>query len=155
MRFTGCIDAKTDEKGRVFVPSVFRKILQKEEEEGLVLRRDLFEKCLVLYPKSVWDAQVDSVRARTNPFDRHQREGLRLFTADAESITLDSGGRMLIPRRYMEHAGIKSDVRFIGVDNTIEIWSKPAAEGLLSDPDRVANILEEMMKSPASGSSGE
>ena len=147
MRFTGSIDAKTDEKGRVFVPSVFRKILQKEEEDGLVLRRDLFENCLVLYPKSVWDAQVDSVRARTNPFDRHQRLGMRLFTADAENITLDSGGRMLIPRRYLEHAGIKSDVRFIGVDDTIEIWSKQAAEGLLSDPDKVANILEEMMKS--------
>jgi MraZ protein len=147
MRFTGSIDAKTDEKGRVFVPSVFRKILQKEEE-SLVLRRDIFENCLVLYPKSVWDAQVDAVRARTNPFDRRQRQGMRLFTSDAENITLDSGGRMLIPRRYMEHAGIKSDVRFIGVDNTIEIWSRQAAEALLSDPEEVANVLEEMMKDP-------
>ena len=149
MRFTGSIDAKTDEKGRVFVPSVFRKILQKEAEEGLVLRRDIFEHCLVLYPKSVWDAQVNAVRARTNLFNRHQRQGLRLFTADAENITLDSGGRMLIPRRYLEHAGIKSDVRFIGVDDTIEIWSKQAAEDLLSNPDEVADILEEMMNDPA------
>ncbi|MBP3711212.1 MAG: division/cell wall cluster transcriptional repressor MraZ [Bacteroidaceae bacterium] len=145
MRFTGSIDAKTDEKGRVFVPSVFRKILQKEEEEGLVLRRDLFVNCLVLYPKSVWDAQVDTIRARTNLFNRQQREALRLFTADAENVTLDSGGRMLIPRRYLEHAGIKSDVRFIGVDDTIEIWSKSAAEDLLSDPEKVGSILEEMM----------
>ena len=145
MRFTGSIDAKTDEKGRVFVPSVFRKILQKEEEEGLVLRRDLFVNCLVLYPKSVWDAQVDTIRARTNLFNRQQREALRLFTADAENVTLASGGRMLIPRRYLEHAGIKSDVRFIGVDDTIEIWSKSAAEDLLSDPEKVGSILEEMM----------
>lgn len=146
MRFTGSIDAKTDEKGRVFVPSTFRKILQKEGEEGLVLRRDLFENCLVLYPKSVWDAQVDAVRERTNLFDRRQRQGLRLFMADAEDITLDSGGRMLIPRRYMEHAGIKGDVRFIGVDNTIEIWSRQAADGLLDNPEEVAGILEEMMR---------
>ena len=146
MRFTGTIDAKTDEKGRVFVPSQFRKILQREEEEGLVLRRDIFEHCLVLYPKSVWDEQVDAVRARTNTFDRHQRQGLRLFTADAEEITLDSGGRMLIPRRYLEHAGIKNDVRFIGVDDTIEIWSKQAAENLFANPDEVGDILEDMMK---------
>lgn len=146
MRFTGSIDAKTDEKGRVFVPSTFRKILQKEGEEGLVLRRDIYENCLVLYPKSVWDAQVDAVRERTNMFDRRQRQGLRLFMADAENITLDSGGRMLIPRRYMEHAGIKGDVRFIGVDNTIEIWSRQAAEDLLGNPDEVAGILEEMMR---------
>ena len=148
MRFTGSIDAKADEKGRVFVPSIFRKVLQKEDEEGLVLRTDLFEKCLVLYPRSVWDAQVDALRARTNPFDRRQRQGRRYFTADAENITLDSGGRMLIPRRYMEYAGIKNDVRFIGVDDTIEIWSREAADALLSTPEEVANVLEEMMREP-------
>ena len=146
MQFTGSIDARTDEKGRIFVPSAFRKILQKEGEEGLVLRRDLFEPCLVLYPKSVWDARVDDVRARTNPFDRHQRQGLRLFMADAECITLDSGGRMLVPRRYMEYAGITADVRFIGVDNTIEIWSRQAADSLLDNPAEAADLLEEMMR---------
>ena len=50
MRFTGSIDAKVDEKGRVFVPSSFRKILQREDAAGLVLRRDVFQRCLVLYP---------------------------------------------------------------------------------------------------------
>jgi MraZ protein len=145
MRFTGSIDAKTDEKGRVFVPSVFRKILHKEDENELVLRRDLFENCLVLYPKRVWDAQVDSVKARTNPFDRKQRLGLRLFMADAENITPDSGGRILIPRRYLEHAGIKSDVRFIGVDDVIEIWNRASADELLSDPEKVGDLLEDMM----------
>lgn len=146
MRFTGSIDAKTDEKGRVFVPSVFRKILQKEEEEGLVLRRDLFEPCLVLYPKSVWDARVDAIRAHTNPFDRRQQQALRLFTVDAENITLDSSGRMLIPRRYLEHAGIKNDVRFNGMDEVIEIWSKQAAEALEEKQKEAGNILEDMMR---------
>jgi len=148
MRFTGIIDAKTDEKGRVFVPSVFRKVLKDEGEKELILRRDLFENSLVLYPKSVWNVMVDAVRARTNHFDRRQREGLRLFTADAESITLDSGGRMLIPRRYLEHAGIKNDVRFMGIDDTIEIWSKEAAEALQSKVKEAADILEEMMRTP-------
>jgi len=32
------------------------------------------------------------------------------------------------------------------VDDTIEIWSKQAAEGLLGNPEEVANVLEEMMK---------
>ena len=146
MIFIGSIDAKTDEKGRVFVPSVFRKALQKEGEEELVLRRDIFENCLVLYPKSVWNARVDAIRARTNPFDRQQQQGLRLFTADAENITLDSNGRILIPRRYLEPAGIKNEVRFNGMYDTIEIWSKQAAEELLSKPEEVGKILEEMMK---------
>ena len=145
MRFTGNIDAKTDEKGRVFLPSIFRKVMRSEDEEGLVLRRDLFVKCLVLYPKKVWEAQVDAIRARTNPFDRRQREVLRLFTADAENITLDSGGRMLIPRRYLEYAEIKGEVRFIGVDDVIEIWNRASADELLRDPEKVGDLLEDMM----------
>jgi DNA-binding transcriptional regulator/RsmH inhibitor MraZ len=36
-------------------------------------------------------------------------------------------------------------VRFIGVDNTIEVWSRQAAEALLSEPDTLADNLEEMM----------
>lgn len=145
MRFTGNIDAKVDEKGRVFVPSSFRKILQKEEAQGLVLRRDVFQSCLVLYPQTVWDAQVDAITARTNMFDRKGRDALRKFVAGAEAITLDSGGRMLIPRRYMEEAGIQNDVRFIGVDNVIELWSKQKAESLLSESADLGDDLENMM----------
>ncbi len=145
MRFTGNIDAKVDEKGRVFVPCSFRKILQKGETQGLIMRRDIFQRCLVLYPQEVWDAQVDAIKGRTNMFDRQGRDSLRRFVAGAESISLDSGGRMLIPRRYLEETGIQNEVRFIGVDDTIEIWSRKAAETLLSEPEILADNLETMM----------
>ena len=46
MRFLGNIEAKTDAKGRAFLPSVFRKVLQASGEENLVLRRDVFQPCL-------------------------------------------------------------------------------------------------------------
>ena len=145
MRFTGNIDAKVDEKGRVFVPSSFRKILQKGDTNGLILRRDVFQHCLVLYPQNVWDAQVDAITARTNMFDRTGRDALRRFVAGAESITLDSGGRMLIPKRYLEDANIQNEVRFIGVDDTIEIWNRQAADALLNDPEELAASLENLM----------
>ncbi len=145
MRFTGNIDAKVDEKGRVFVPSSFRKILQKEDEQGLIMRHDIFQDCLVLYPQKVWDRQVDAITAKTNMFDRNGRNALRWFVAGAEAVTLDSGGRMLIPKRYLEETGIQNDVRFIGVDNTIEIWSKQKAEALNSQSEEMAVSLEVLM----------
>jgi MraZ protein len=148
MRFTGNIDAKVDEKGRVFVPSCFRKILQKEEEQGLILRRDVFQRCLTLFPVQIWNEQVDAITARTNMFDRNGRNALRQFVAGAEAVTLDSGGRILIPKRYLEEANIKNDVRFIGLDNVIEIWNRQDAEALRSQPEALANCLEEMMNTP-------
>lgn len=144
MRFTGNIDAKTDQKGRVFLPAVFRRILN-QQAEGLVLRRDVFQKCLVLYPLSVWDELVDSITQHTSPFDRKGRENLRRFVADSESISMDSDGRILIPKRYLQNAGIEQEVRFIGMDNTIEIWNRQAAEALLSDTDGFAEDMEKMM----------
>ena len=148
MRFTGNIDAKVDEKGRVFVPSCFRKILQREEEQGLILRRDVFQRCLTLFPVQIWNEQVEAITARTNMFDRNGRNALRQFVAGAEAVTLDSGGRILIPKRYLEEANIKNDVRFIGLDNVIEIWNRQDAEALRSQPEALANCLEEMMNTP-------
>lgn len=145
MRFTGSIDAKVDEKGRVFVPSNFRKILQKEQVEALILRKDVFQQCLVLFPSEVWNAQVDVISSRTNMFSREGRDALRKFVAGAENVSLDSGGRILIPKRLLEEAGIKNEVRFIGIDNTIEIWNKHAADQLLKETDGLGNSLETMI----------
>ena len=62
MRFVGDFQAKTDAKGRVFLPAAFRKILEAEGELELVLRRDVFQHCLVLYPESVWNQQLDELK---------------------------------------------------------------------------------------------
>lgn len=145
MRFTGNFDAKTDSKGRVFLPASFRKVLSANSVEGLILRRDVFQQCLVLYPQEVWDSMVDDITAHTHPFDRRGRENLRRFVADSESLSLDSDGRVLIPRRYLEAAGISAEVRFIGMDNTIEIWNRQAAEEMLSSTEEFADSIENMM----------
>ena len=119
MRFTGNIDAKTDEKGRVFIPATFRKQLQQANLEGLILRKDIFQQCLVLYPESVWDSMVDAIVQRTTPFDSKGRAAMRGFVAGAEKISIDGNGRILIPRRYLESADIQGEVRFIGMDDSI------------------------------------
>ncbi|MBR6015818.1 MAG: cell division/cell wall cluster transcriptional repressor MraZ, partial [Prevotella sp.] len=74
MRFLGNIEAKTDAKGRVFLPAVFRKVLQSSGEESLVLRKDVFQSCLVLYPESVWNEQMDTLRQRLSRWNAlHQQ----------------------------------------------------------------------------------
>ncbi len=145
MRFTGNTDAKADAKGRLFLPAGFRKILQQVGDERLILRRDVFQQCLVLWPESVWNVQVDMLAARAGTWNRGGRDVLRRFVADAETVTLDANGRLLVPKRYLLWAGIETDVRFIGVDNTIEIWAKQAADSLLESPDELAEALESMM----------
>ena len=129
IQFLGNIEARTDAKGRIFLPSVFRKQLQAASEERLVLRKDVFQDCLVLYPESVWFATQKQLRQRLNRWNARQQAVFRQFVSDAEIVTPDANGRILIPRRYLQMAGIQSDVRFIGMDNTIEIWAKELGKG--------------------------
>ena len=145
MRFTGNIDAKVDEKGRVFIPASFRKVLQLSNLDSLILRKDVFQRCLVLYPKAVWNSMVDSIALRTNTFDRKGRESLRAFVAGAEKISIDGNGRILIPRRYLDSADIQNEVRFLGMDNSIEIWSRQKIDELLSNTESFAENLEQLM----------
>ena len=62
-----------------------------------------------------------------NKWNAKQQMIFRQFVSDAEVMTPDGNGRILLPKRYLQMAGIQSDVRFIGVDNTIEIWAKERA----------------------------
>lgn len=123
MRFLGNIEAKIDSKGRVFLPAVFRKALQASGEEGLVLRKDVFQPCLTLYPQSVWDEQMDTLRSRLNRWNAAHQQIFRQFVSDAEMLSVDGSGRVLLPRRYTAMADIGQEVKFIGMGDTIEVWS--------------------------------
>lgn len=123
MRFLGNIEAKTDQKGRVFLPSVFRKELQTSGEERLVMRKDVHQKCLVLYPESAWNRRMDEMFMKADEWDATEKEVLRTYMKGAEVLTLDGSGRILIPNRYLEWAGIGQTASFIGMNDTIEIWA--------------------------------
>lgn len=57
----------------------------------------------------------------------------------------DGNGRILLPKRYLQMAGIQSEVRFIGVDNTIEIWAKERAEQPFMDPEEFSEALQDIL----------
>lgn len=145
MRFLGNIEAKTDAKGRAFLPSAFRRTLQAAGEESLMLRKDIFQDCLVLYPQSVWNEQEDALRKRLSRWNKQQQHIFRQFVREAIEVKLDGNGRFLIPKRYLSMAEIDQDIVFIGVGNTIEIWSgKNAAEPFVDD-ETFSKTIEELM----------
>ena len=145
MRFIGSIEAKTDSKGRAFLPVVFRKALQVSGEETLIMRKDVFQHCLVLYPLSVWNGMVDNLHSRLNRWNKRDQQIFRQFVSDLVSSTLDGNGRFLIPRAYLEWARIDDQqIRFIGMDDCIEIGSQGNDEAEMT-PDDFSQALEEVM----------
>jgi MraZ protein len=145
MRFLGNIEAKIDTKGRAFLPATFRKVLQAGGEQRLVLRKDVFQPCLVLYPESVWNGQMDLMRSKLNRWNKQQQEVFRKFVSEVEVLTLDGNGRFLIPKRYQRMADIEQDIKFTGMGDTIEIWNVQKAEEQQMTAEEFGQALEELM----------
>ena len=148
MRFLGDVEAKTDMKGRAFLPAVFRKVLQASGQENLIMRKDIFQDCLVLYPESVWNEQMDTLRQRLNRFNAAHQRIFRQFVSEVEMLTLDGNGRFLIPKRYMQAAGIQQTVKFIGMGDTIEIWAAEKIEASQMGGEEFGQALEDIMNTP-------
>ncbi len=62
-----------------------------------------------------------------------------------ELLTLDGNGRFLIPKRYLRMAEIEQDIKFVGMDDTIEIWSGAKVDDSQMSPEDFGNALEELM----------
>jgi MraZ protein len=145
MRFLGNIEAKTDAKGRAFLPAVFRKVLQASGEENLVLRKDIFQQCLVLFPESVWNQRVDLLKSQLKQWKPAHQQILRQFVSEAEVVSLDGNGRFLISKRLQRAAALEQDLQFIGVDDTIEIWSPQHLKESLKTDEEFGAELENIM----------
>lgn len=152
-RFLGNIEAKLDAKGRVFIPAPFRKKLAPSAPEAggerenctVVLRKDIYQPCIVLYPEDVWEAEMDRLASRLNPYNATHRMLLRQFVAEAEQAVLDPNGRILISRRMLQSAGLAERVRFIGMGETIELWDAETTSTPFLNPEEMTQKMNEIL----------
>ena len=127
MSFRGQFPVRLDAKNRAFMPAGFRRILQQSGVQTLVVRKDYFENCLVVYPASQWEDEISRVRAKLNRFDGDQQMVYRKLVSEAQEVQLDSNGRLLLPQPLLDKVGIKQDALFVGMEQTIEIWAPDIA----------------------------
>jgi len=142
--FIGEFDCKLDLKGRLMLPSGLRKQLSPEANQSFVVNRG-FEQCLVLYPKNDWD-RISAEVNQLNQYVKKNREFIRYFYRGATELSLDSAGRILLPKRLQTYGEIEKEVVLFGYSDRIEIWDKDKYENLLTDePEDFANLAEEVM----------
>ena len=110
-----------------------------------MLRKDVYQDCLVIYPEESWIEQLNLLRSRLDKWNAKHQMIFRQFVADVEELGIDSNGRILLPKRYMNMANIKQEVRFIGMDDTIEIWAKEKVEKPFMTPEEFGEELEKIM----------
>jgi MraZ protein len=142
--FLGKIDAKLDAKGRVFVPSVFRKVLSEDERERIVVRMEADEKYLLVYPESVWNKQVLDLQSKLNEWDPEDQMLLMQFVGDAEVLEFDAQGRVLLPKRLQMRMGLESEVVFVGMVDRIAMWNKSMYEEQFAVKAKLSERLKQL-----------
>lgn len=106
-----------DEKGRLIIPAKFRADLVS----GLVVTRGI-DRCLSIFPMDEWARLAEQVSALPIT-DRRARAFRRLVFASASDSMLDKQGRLLIPPRLREYAGLDGEVVVTGLNTYIEVWN--------------------------------
>ena len=143
--FIGDYTCKADVKGRIILPMAFKKQMPVDARDQFVVRKDIFENCLVLYSIEDWNRQLEKIRKRINPYNREHNMFLRNFFKGTAELTLDNSNRMLIPKRLLDLIGAERDVVLAGQDGRIEIWAADAYSKLDMPADDFANLAEKLM----------
>lgn len=143
--FIGNIEARLDEKGRMFIPASYRRILAEEESKRVVMRRDPDNECIVIYPESVWNQRVEQLNTELDEWNPDDQMLLMQFVADAEYLEPDSQGRILLQKRNLQQIGATSDLLIVGMMNRFAVWDKETFLKKRIDQRQFASLLRERM----------
>ncbi len=143
--FIGDYACKVDVKGRIILPMTFKKQMPASAQDHFVVRKDIFENCLVLYSIDDWNRQLEKIRKRINPYNREHNMFLRNFFKGTAELVLDNNNRMLIPKRLLELIDAERDVVLAGQDGRIEIWAANVYDKIEMPADDFADLAEKLM----------
>lgn len=121
------------------VPARYRDKL----EGGCVITKGQ-ERCLYVFPLDRWAQEVDQYRTLPRT-DARARRITRAFFAGAVHQDMDSAGRVQLPKRLRDYAGLRKEVTVIGVEDRAEIWDSDAWDRYDTEADHYYSSIEEAL----------
>ena len=121
--FAGEFRCKLDDKGRFFIPSSIRELLDKgkpDQTKSVMFVRGQTE-CLWLYALQDWEHKL--ARARETLDDDQSRLFMHFIVSETMGSEIDRSGRICVPRRLRELSGIEDEIVVIGMYDRLELWS--------------------------------
>ena len=151
IEFTGTYNATIDDKGRVVLPSVFKKEMGELALEPLIVERNLFKDCLDIYPEKFWKDRVEAFKSTLDPFDEEDDEFLQFFYENFKKVAMAANGRINVPADYLDYGSLKKNVLLIGMGRSIRIWDVDEYNKGKMDKATFAQRFKEKRKNKSEG----
>jgi MraZ protein len=119
--FVGSANAnKVDRKGRVSVPASFRKAVAGQEFHGIYVYPHHARPALVAFGDERMAKYMNDLE-QLDEFSDEYEELAQVIFSDAEPLSFDGEGRIMLPKHLMEQVGITETAAFVGRGPTFEI----------------------------------
>ena len=129
----GNYPTRIDSKGRLKVPTAFRRYLEEKHGSAVYLT-SLTGECVRIYPMPEWEA-IEQRLSLLPSMDPARRKFLDRTNYYGQQSAMDSQGRVLIHPLLRKSAAVVGDVVVLGYLSYLEVWELDKfQQRMLSDP---------------------
>ena len=120
--FRGSAPTKIDDKGRLKIPTDFRRILAENYGNDVFITSVTGDSAVV-YPLPVWE-QIERRLAEVPSSDRAKQRFLERVNYFGQQLRLDAQGRVVIPQILRDNAQMEGEVIVSGRIDQLEVWNR-------------------------------
>jgi MraZ protein len=119
--FRGSSPAKIDDKGRLKIPTDFRRLIEERYGPELFVTSVLGDSALI-YPLPVWE-EIEARLSAVPSTDRAKSRYLERVSYFGQQVRFDVQGRILMPQLLRERADMNGDVVVSGQLDHLVVWN--------------------------------
>ncbi len=122
--------AKVDEKGRIKIPTLFRRYVEDTYGRECFVT-SLSGEFVRVYPMPVW-LEIEKKIAGLPTMEPAVTKFMDLVNYFGQVASMDDQGRLLIHPRLRERSGINGEVAVLGYQTWLDIWDPEKFEAMVS-----------------------
>ena len=119
--FLSSYENKIDKKGRVSVPATFRSHLSSMGYNGFITYPSFNHYALEACSQDRIEKLSNTIDS-LNPFEDKRDYFATSILSESVNLQFDTEGRVFFSKKLLNHAKIKTNVLFVGLGKTFQVW---------------------------------
>lgn len=134
---------KLDGNGRFKFPIALKRQLETGDCR-FVIRQSIYAKCLELWPYSEFEAEMEQLKQKLNPYSIEGRKLLRRLN-EVNKLELDASDRLLIPNEQRDCIKNAKELVLLPYDRFIEVWDRDIFSSKEEDDTNFAALADQLL----------